>query len=323
MKSKYLLLLAALLLLLSGCGGTPLPLRPTETAEPQPAAEESTPAPAADAAPASMPLRETVPFVDAVFHAALAEDMGGCLLDLSAAEEGYVAVSAASDRRLKFQVIKDGVTYTYDLASDGTPSIFPLQSGDGSYSFRLMENVMEGKYSELCSSTREVTLADEFQPYLRPNVLVNYSETSACVGLARELAAASADDAGLIKAVYDYICVHVRYDTEKALTVKAGYLPDPDSTLREEKGICFDYAALGAAMLRSQGVPTKLITGYVSPDGLYHAWNMFYTEASGWITVEFRIDPRNWNRLDLTFSAGGTGAEFVGDGSNYAALYQY
>ena len=89
------------------------------------------------------------------------------------------------------------------------------------------------------------------------------------------------------------------------------------------KGICFDYASLTASMLRSQGIPTKVIFGYVSPDDLYHAWNMFYTEESGWVTVEFAVDPNDWNRLDLTFSAGGTDEKFIGDGSNYTDVYWY
>ena len=94
-------------------------------------------------------------------------------------------------------------------------------------------------------------------------------------------------------------------------------------TLSTGKGICFDYASLAAAMLRSQGIPTKLIFGYVSPDDVYHAWNMFYTEESGWVTVSFEVSGNSWNRMDLTFSAGGAAASFVGDGSNYTDVYAY
>ena len=101
------------------------------------------------------------------------------------------------------------------------------------------------------------------------------------------------------------------------------YQPDPDETMKTGKGICFDYAALAAAMLRSQGIPTKLIFGYVSPDDLYHAWNMFYTDETGWVTAEFKVDSKNWTRLDLTFAANGSDAKFIGDGSNYSDLYQY
>ena len=48
-----------------------------------------------------------------------------------------------------------------------------------------------------------------------------------------------------------------------------------------------------------------------------------YSEESGWVTVSFEVSEDSWNRLDLTFSAGGAGAEFIGDGSHYTDLYVY
>ena len=107
------------------------------------------------------------------------------------------------------------------------------------------------------------------------------------------------------------------------MSVQSGYMPDPDETLKSGLGICFDYASLTAAMLRSQGIPTKVIFGYVSPNGVYHAWNMFYTEESGWVTVGFEVAGDDWNRIDLTFSANGADQTFIGDGSNYTDVYEY
>ena len=126
-----------------------------------------------------------------------------------------------------------------------------------------------------------------------------------------------------MKAIYDYVCGAIKYDTAKATSVSSGYLPDPDETLRTGKGICFDYASLAAAMLRSQGIPTKIIFGYVAPDNLYHAWNMFYTEESGWVTVSFEVSADTWTRIDLTFSAGGASDKFIGDGTHYTDVYSY
>ena len=48
-----------------------------------------------------------------------------------------------------------------------------------------------------------------------------------------------------------------------------------------EKGICFDYAALMTAMLRSQGIPTKLEIGYSGE--VYHAWISTYIDEIGWV----------------------------------------
>ena len=262
-------------------------------------------------------------FRDAQFHEAAAMIGDRVKLDVSCLAEGYVAVSAVSDMRLKFQVVKDETTYNYDLPSDGTPGIFPLQGGNGSYRFRVMENVVDKKYSELYSFTCDVVMQDEFQPFLRPSTYINYNRDSACVRKAAELAAAASDELGLVSAVYNYVFGQVTYDREKAASVKSGYLPVPDETMTSGKGICFDYAALAGAMLRSQGIPTKMIFGYVAPEGLYHAWNMFYTPQSGWVTVSFEVRGENWTRMDLTFSANGADSTFIGDGSNYSDVYYY
>ena len=263
------------------------------------------------------------PFQTAEFHQDKAEQQGDAYIDISAVNEGYVAVSAISENRLKFQVIKGETTYTYDMASDGTPSIFPIQSGNGSYLFRIMENVSEKKYGEMFSVTGDVTLIDDFQPFIRPSSYVNYTQDSACVKKAAELAQTASTALDVVSNVYEFVCATVTYDDEKAATVKSGYLPDPDLIMSSGMGICFDYAALSAAMLRSQGIPCKMIFGYVSPNDVYHAWNMFYTEETGWVTVSFEVKEDSWNRMDLTFSANGADDTFIGDGNNYTDLYFY
>ena len=263
------------------------------------------------------------PFADAVYHGERAAGEGEVQLDLSAAADGYIGVSARSAKRLKFQVIKGDLTYTYNLAGDGTPTIFPLQSGDGEYRLRVMENVVDSKYAELYAASVPVALADQNGPFLRPSAYVNYSADSACVKKAQELAQTAGTPLGLVGKVYDFVCKTVTYDTKLAETVKSGYLPVPDETMRSGKGICFDYAALSAAMLRSQGIPTKMVFGYVAPDKLYHAWNMFYTEETGWVAVKFEVTADSWVRLDLTFAANGANPQFIGDGSNYSDVYYY
>lgn len=248
---------------------------------------------------------------------------GDVQVDDSSVAEGYLGVSAMSESPLKVQIILDDTTYTYDLKSDGTPSIYPLACGDGDYYYRILENVTGTKYSMLDEGEIEVVMEDEFQPFIRPSDYVPYTKDSECVKKAGELAAKADDALGVVQAVFDYVCANVKYDKEKAKTVQAGYLPDPDETLKTGKGICFDYAALAAAMLRSQGIPTKMVFGYVSPDDVYHAWNMFYTQETGWVTMEYEVDSNSWNRLDMTFSSGGAPTEFVGNGGNYTDVYYY
>lgn len=257
------------------------------------------------------------------YNGEVASSEGQVETDVSAADDGYIGISAKSSQRLKVQIVKDDMTYTYNLASDGTPSIYPLQCGNGSYYYQVLENVVDTKYARLTDGYVDVDMDDEFLPFLRPSDYCNYDAGSECVAKAAELAGGGGDSLKTVTAVFEYLRDNIKYDTEKARTVKATYLPLPDETLETGKGICFDYAALAAAMLRSQGVPTKLVFGYVSPNDLYHAWNMFYTEETGWVTVEFKANAETWNRMDITFSASGAPAEFVGNGGNYADLYYY
>lgn len=260
---------------------------------------------------------------ESVFHKDEARGENGVLVDLSAVSDGYFGVCGESSGRLKCQVLKDDSTYTYDMHSDGTPSIFPIQMGDGTYTIRILENVSGSKYAVVYSTEETISVADEYKPFLCSSEYVPYTKDSACVKKAQELAEAAKDANGLISSIYDFVCATVKYDKPKARTIQAGYMPTPDETMSTGKGICFDYASLAAAMMRSQGIPCKVIFGYVSPNEVYHAWNMFYTEENGWVTAKFEMSGKKWNRLDLTFSANGADGSFIGDGSNYKDVYFY
>lgn len=275
----------------------------------------------------SVPGNYEIPaFRDAAFDETAAETLdGGVEADFSGLEEGYVAIRARSDKRLKFQVILGDVTYNYDLPADGTPTVFPLSLGSGSYTFRVMENVSDSKYLCAAKESREVKLADEFQPFLRPSQMASYTENSRCVEKARELAYSCDSDAEVAAAVYACLTESIRYDTKKAESVRSGYLPDPDETLASGKGICFDYASLAAAMLRSVGIPCRLIVGYVQNGGkeVYHAWNSFYLNDQGWVTVEIQAKPHDWQRVDITFAAAGVDAKSLMDDALYTTRFIY
>ena len=244
-------------------------------------------------------------------------------VDTSSLSQGYVCAVGVSDSRLKFQVTCGDAAYNYDLPQDGTPIVCPINMGDGSYTFRVMQNTSGDKYVELFSTSAQVALDSEFEPFIRPSFYCSYDASSAAVKKASELAAGAANEGDVLRAVYSYIVSNVTYDNDKAaeLATQTGYVPNPDETLASGKGICFDYASLAGAMLRSLGIPTKIITGYVSPDGIYHAWNMVYIDGS-WHTVEISVDPDTWTRVDLTFAASGA-LDTVGDGSGYTDRYVY
>ena len=235
MKEKIQLLAAALALILLLCGCA---ARGTASNDAKPAAGDVTDS---NAAPYEVPA-----FRDSVFNEDEATAFGSGEIDLSQLEGGIIGVKAQSDTRLKMQIVCGEDKYNYDLPNDGTATFFPLNMGNGAYTFRLMEQVGDSKYACIGSEDRDVTLKDEFQPYLRPNQMVNYNKSSDCTKKVNELAASCTTDADIAAAVYDYMVKNIQYDTEKAATVQNGYLPSPDETLKTGKGICFDYASLAA-----------------------------------------------------------------------------
>lgn len=257
-----------------------------------------------------------------VFHADLAVGTDNFKADLSQLAQGVVVVQAYDEKRLKFQIVCGEEKYNYDLPGDGSTVIYPLNMGDGAYTFRLMEQVEGTKYACIWSETRDVVMDDEFQPFLRPNQFVPYDEDSACVQTAHSVAASCATDSDVAAAVYDLLVESIGYDQQKADTIQNGYIPDPDDTLTSGKGICFDYASLAAAMLRSVGIPCKLITGYVN-QSTYHAWNSFYLQNEGWVTAEFRLSAHRWQRVDITFAAGGMPASEMMADAEYTVRYVY
>ena len=266
---------------------------------------------------------EVPKFRGAQFHEDEAYGNDEVLVDTSRSSKGFFGIHCVSDKKIKVQVFKDDEVYTYDVVT-GKDQIYPFQLGDGSYTIKVMKNIVDTKYSELYATSVYVELEDEFDPFLRPSQYADYTDESSCVLKADELAAQATDANDFITNVFNFVCKSVKYDKKKAETVQSGYIPDPDETMETGKGICIDYASLAAAMLRSHGIPTKIIFGYVGESGdLYHAWNMYYTEETGWVAVEFEVHEDEWNRLDLTFSANGSDSRFIGDGSNYMDVFQY
>ncbi len=244
-------------------------------------------------------------------------------IDTSHAKDGYIVAHASSAARLKFQVASGDMVYNYDLPNDDAPVVFPVNMGDGSYRLRIMKNTDGNNYVEMEAIEQDVQLTSEFAPFSIPNQYCDYTDESACVVKARQLCANATNQGEAVQRICEFVIDNIDYDTAKAerLSTMAGYVPDPDDTLATGTGVCFDYASLGAAMLRSQGFPTKIITGYVTPGDLYHAWIMVYVDGS-WQTGEFSVNPDTWSRVDLTFAASGS-TEFTGDGTNYTERYVY
>ena len=132
------------------------------------------------------------------------------------------------------------------------------------------------------------------------------------------------NDLAKVKKVYNYVIKNYKYDKKLAKTVKPGYVPNLNKIYKKKKGICFDYAALMSAMLRSQRIPTKLEVGY-SGD-VYHAWISCYVDEIGWVDNIIEFDGKNWSIMDPTLAANNSASDvkkYVGNGKNYVTKYTY
>lgn len=249
------------------------------------------------------------------------------LVDASNIGSGYVMVQYSGDsQKIKVQVIKSGgETYTYDLNARSAYEVFPLTEGNGSYTVRVLEQVQGTQYAIKSSNQLQVSLTNEFEPFLYPNQYVNFSSGSAVVAKGAELAASAPDSLGVVTNVYNYVVKNFTYDTALANSVQSGYLPDVDQVLAKKKGICFDYAAVMTSMLRSQGIPTKLVVGYTG--SLYHAWVNVYIEGQGWVDNVIYFDGYDWKLMDPTFASSGGNdpsiKEYITKSTNYKGKYTY
>lgn len=250
-------------------------------------------------------------------------------VDASNLTEGYVMVTytGGKDCKIKVQIVKqNGTTYTYDLNKTGKTEVFPLTEGDGKYTISIFENISGTKYAQAYSCSVEMKLRNDFLPFLYSNQYVNYTAESKAVVKAAELMKGAKDQLDGVAKIYTFVTTSLKYDTELAKTVQPGYLPNIDAVLDKGKGICFDYASLMSAMLRSSNIPCKLVVGYAGE--AYHAWINVYIDGQGWIDKLIYFDGENWKLMDPTFASSlGQNSDklknYIGDGKNYTEKYAY
>ena len=330
-KMAAVLLLAVLL---TGCAGNPASQETTaqetsvsaETVPPETLPPETIAIAVEAQAMAEEPPPPAVPVV--LTPEASGEKRESCdvaEVDYSHTEDGYVMVRFTGDTEKRLKVLLKGptTTYNYNLPK-GEWTVFPLSDGNGDYQLGIYQNVSGKQYATVMMVEFSAELKNEFAPFLRPNQYVNFSEATEAVAVGLKVTKDREHPLEKVEAVYDYVVATLSYDDEKAANVKSGYLPVLDEVLESKKGICFDYAALMTAMLRSQEVPCKLVVGYAG--SIYHSWISVWTEESGWVDGAIFFDGHQWKRMDPTFASSSGGDEeildFIQNGT-YKVKYLY
>lgn len=246
------------------------------------------------------------------------------VLDISDTDQGYLtAVSDSTDQMMNVQLTaEDGVVYSYFI-SPGESAVIPFSSGGSTYQVSCYQQISDSQYAALYADTLEIKLANEFLPFLYPNQYVNFTPDSEASKLALSMVSEDTSDIDALQTIYNYVVSHVTYDYDLADTVASGYLPNIDETLQTGKGICFDYAALTAAMLRSCDIPCKLQIGYAGD--IKHAWINVYIRSRGWVDKAVEFSGDSWSRMDPTFDSNSedkdTIQEYIGDNNNYTVQF--
>lgn len=226
--------------------------------------------------------------------------------------DSTVAVNyeATDYSKYKVAVTKDNNTYYYNLTSKN--EVYPLQMGNGKYTVSLYENVSGKKY-KLVESDKINLSSDKLSVFLSSSQNINWDSNSTTSKLATKLTKDLDTDEKKVEAIYNYVIENIDYDYEEAYNVKSGYIPNPEEVLSSNKGICYDYSSLLAAMLRSQDIPTKLVKGTSTNTSTYHAWNEVYINGK-------------WNVIDTTVDASALDSSSISllkDSDNYNAKKIY
>lgn len=220
---------------------------------------------------------------------------------------GVIGVSHKSDgKKLKVMIEKGSEKYTYGLRNDGEKDYYPLQLGSGTYKLSILENVSGTKYSLLKSENIEADIKNKNDVYLNSIRIINWSQDDPAIKKAKSIN--NSDK------IYDYIIKNVKYDYKKADTVQPGYYPVINETFKTNMGICYDYSSMDAAMLRSIGVPTKLVKGYVKGVDGYHAWNEAFINGK-WVVIDTTYDAAKWGSKEKY--------TMKKNSSDYQKVYEY
>lgn len=202
--------------------------------------------------------------------------------------QGVITINATSDGTMAVRVVKDNLHNDYVVS--GTTRL-PLQHGNGNYTVYVLKNVSGSKYKIVQSQKISLNMESLKDVYLQSIQMIQWNQENLAIEKAKELTQNATSAQEKVALIYDYIYSNINYDNQKESQLTSTYVPDIDNTILAGSGICYDYASLFAAMLRSVDVPTKLVMGHKDDIQVYHAWNQIYLEESNqWITVDITYD---------------------------------
>ncbi|MGI6622683.1 MAG: transglutaminase domain-containing protein [Clostridiaceae bacterium] len=209
-------------------------------------------------------------------------------VDLGSVGARYIPIE---EKRVKTRVQKIDLKYDYDLFGREDFEYFPLQLGNGDYKVLVFENITGNRYRQVKARSMKAEIKNPLDVYKASIQTVNWDPEMKIIKKASELTKGLKTDKQKITAIYNFVIDTFSYDYDKINNIEITYIPDIEKIYEEKSGICYDYSAVLAAMLRSQDIPAKLIKGYTDLVKGYHAWNEVYlAEEDRWLVIDSTYD---------------------------------
>ena len=233
------------------------------------------------------------------------------------------AIEALTELRMEPVSDSDQSCHSYHLGVTPTTELFRYGDGFGNrvHHFNLLlpysrVRILSASVVETHPSARALEASRAVFPYARdtlPTDVLDFlqfrgsvRETSLLMPLLEVLRPRAGSAIGkLVVDVAHY--VHDRFAYARNATLATSAVED---VLREEKGVCQDFAHVMIAVLRSFGVPTRYVSGYIhrpNKESQSHAWCEAWVEDFGWVG----IDPTNDRQIDERFVKVAVGRDFT------------
>ena len=156
---------------------------------------------------------------------------------------------------------------------------------------------------------------------------VVYSSSMQFIKKADEIAATCSNDFEKVSKIYAWLTSYLDYEIADEGTALGIYKCNLDKVYERGYGACYDYAVILAAMLRSQGIPCKVVFGRYTDSDYGHVWNEIYIDSNGSITTDkVDIGGNRWCRLDPTMSHTNSGkhsTDYMNTDRNYVCEFIY
>lgn len=160
---------------------------------------------------------------------------------------------------------------TYTCQADANTHL-PVNA-DGNYTVYVFKHEEGTKYSKIMETK---VVVEGCKGYLGSSEVVDFEENQKFLNSeAIQKVLTNTEDYKIAQAAFKYLDKNWKYDYNRAATVKSWYVPNTDKNDEAKAGICYDYAAAYASIMRKAGIQCKVIFGYVQTrtGSVYHAWN--------------------------------------------------